>query len=140
MFTDIGLNKIEQMKDQNINDLKILLANETTSMLHGKKAAHNAAKTAKKTFEKGSVGDDLPSVTIKKENIKNGINIIDLVISSNLLTSKSEVRRTIKNKGIKINNSPVEDDKFNISLENFNKENILKLSHGKKNHVIIKID
>jgi len=140
MFTDIGLNKIEQIKDQNINDLKILLANEATSMLHGKKAAHNAAKTAKKTFEKGSVGDDLPSVTIKKENIKNGINIIDLVISSNLLTSKSEVRRTIKNKGIKINNSPVENDKFNISLENFNKENILKLSHGKKNHVIIKID
>ena len=140
MFTDIGLDKIEQIKDKNINDLKILLANEATTMLHGKKAAHKAEETAKKTFEKGSVGDDLPSITIKKEKIKKGINIIDLVISSNLLTSKSEVRRTIKNKGIKINNNPVEDDKFNISLENFNNENILKLSHGKKNHVIIKIN
>jgi len=139
MFTDISLDKIEQIKNQNINDLKISLANEATAMLHGKKAAHKAEETAKKTFEKGSVGDDLPSITIKKENIKNGINIIDLVISSNLLTSKSEVRRTIKNKGIKINNNPVEDDKYNISLENFNNENILKLSHGKKNHVIIKI-
>lgn len=140
MFTDINLDKIEEIKNKDINDLKILLANEATSMLHGKKAAHKAEETAKKTFGKGSVGDDLPSITIKKENIKNGINIIDLVIASNLLTSKSEVRRTIKNKGIKINNNPVEDDKFNISLENFNKENILKLSHGKKNHVIIKIN
>jgi len=140
MFTDISLDKIEQIKNQNINDLKILLANEATTILHGKKAAHKAEETAKKTFEKGSVGDDLPSITIKKEKIKNGINIIDLVITSKLLTSKSEVRRTIKNKGIKINNNPVEDDKFNISLENFNNENILKLSHGKKNHVIIKIN
>ena len=139
MFTDISLGKIEQIKNQNINDLKILLANEATSMLHGKKAAHKAEETAKKTFGKGSVGDDLPLITIKKEKIKNGINIIDLVIASNLLTSKSEVRRTIKNKGIKINNNPVNDDKFNVSIENFNNENILKLSHGKKNHVIIKI-
>ena len=140
MFTDINLDKIEKIKNKNINDLKILLANEATSMLHGKKAAHKAEETAKKTFGKGSVGDDLPLITIKKEKIKNGINIIDLVITSNLLTSKSEVRRTIKNKGIKINNNPIEDDKFNISLENFNEENILKLSHGKKNHVIIKIN
>jgi len=140
MFTDINLDKIEEIKNKNINDLKILLANEATAILHGKKAAHKAEETAKKTFGKGSVGDDLPSITIKKEKIKNGINIIDLVITSNLLTSKSEVRRTIKNKGIKINNNLVEDDKFNISLENFNKENILKLSRGKKNHVIIKIN
>jgi len=140
MFTDINLDKIEKIKNKNINDLKILLANEATSMLHGKKAAHKAEETAKKTFGKGSVGDDLPLITIKKEKIKNGINIIDLVITSNLLTSKSEVRRTIKNKGIKINNNPIEDDKFNISLENFNEENILKLSLGKKNHVIIKIN
>jgi len=140
MFTDINLDKIEKIKNKNINDLKILLANEATSMLHGNKAAHKAEETAKKTFGKGSVGDDLPLITIKKEKIKNGINIIDLVITSNLLTSKSEVRRTIKNKGVKINNNPIEDDKFNISLENFNEENILKLSHGKKNHVIIKIN
>ena len=108
--------------------------------MHGKKAALKAEETAKKTFGKGSVGDDLPSITIKKEKIKNGINIIDLVITSNLLTSKSEVRRTIKNKGIRVNNNIVESDKFNVSLEDFNKENILKLSHGKKNHVIIKIN
>tara|TARA_Y100000741_G_scaffold206751_1_gene157352 strand:+ start:7 stop:738 length:732 start_codon:yes stop_codon:yes gene_type:complete len=140
MFTDISLEKTEQIKNQNINQLKILLANEATTMLHGKKAAQKAEETAKKTFGKGSVGDDLPSITIKKGNIKNGINIIDIVVLSNLLTSKSEVRRTIKNKGIRVNNNIVESDKFNVSLEDFNKENILKLSHGKKNHVIIKIN
>ena len=140
MFTDLSLEKIEKIKDQDINRLKILLANDATSMLHGKAAAIKAEQTAKNTFEKGSVGEDLPSVNIKKDDISDGINIVDLVVIANLLTSKSEVRRTIKNKGIKINNNPVEDDKFNISLENFNNENILKLSHGKKNHVIIKIN
>ena len=69
----------------------------------------------------------------------NGINIIDLVIESNLLNSKSEVRRTIKNKGIKINNETIEDEKFKVSLDFINKENFLKLSHGKKNHVIFKV-
>ena len=139
MFTDIKLDKIEEIKNKNINDLKILLANEATSMLHGKKAANKAEATAKKTFGKGLVGEDLPLIKIDREKIIKGINIIDLVIISNLLKSKSEVRRTIKNKGIKINNNPIEDDKFLISSEKFNKENILKLSHGKKNHVIIKI-
>jgi len=81
----------------------------------------------------------LPTINLKKEKVNNGINIIDLVITSNLLTSKSEVRRMIKNKGIKVNNETVENEKLNISLNNFSKDNFLKLSHGKKNHVIIKI-
>ena len=76
----------------------------------------------------------------KKKQVINGINIIDLVTATNLSNSKSEVRRMIKNKGIKINNETVESDKFNILLNNFGKENFLKLSHGKKNHVIVKIN
>ena len=68
-----------------------------------------------------------------------GINVVDLVTISKMINSKSEVRRTIKNKGIKINNEPVENDKFILSLKDFNNENILKLSHGKKNHVIVKL-
>ena len=108
-------------------------------MLHGKTAAQRAEQTAKNTFEEKSIGEDLPSVKIKKEEIINGINIIDLVIASNLLSSKSEVRRMIKNKGIKVNNIPVENDQFNVSLNNFEKENFLKLSHGKKKHVIFRI-
>jgi len=139
MFTDLTLEKVEEIKNKNINQLKIILANEATAMLHGKTAAQRAEQTAKNTFEKKSIGEDLPSVKIKKEEIINGINIIDLVISSNLLSSKSEVRRMIKNKGIKINNEPIENEKYKVTLSNFNQENFLKLSHGKKNHVIFKI-
>ena len=139
MFTDLELTKIEEIKNKDINQLKIILANEATAMLHGKVASQKAEETAKSTFEKKSIGEDLPSVNLKKEEIINGINIIDLVIASSLFNSRSEVRRTIKNKGIKINNETVEDDKFNVSLNNFNQENFLKLSHGKKKHVIFKI-
>ena len=140
MFTDMELNKIEEIKDREINDLKVLLANEATSMLHGKKAAQKAEETAKKTFGKGSFGDDLPTINLSKSNIDKGINIIELVLLSNLLSSKSEVRRSIKNNGIKINNNPVADDKIDIKSKDFNSENILKLSFGKKKHVIFKIN
>ena len=139
MFTDLKLEKIEQIKNNNINQLKILLANEATTMLHGKAAAQKAAQTAKNTFENKSIGDDLPSIIFKKEKVINGINIIDLVLAANLSNSKSEVRRMIKNRGIKINNETIENDKFNVSLNNFDKGNFLKLSHGKKNHVILKV-
>ena len=139
MFTDLTLKKIEELKNKNINQLKILLANKATAMLHGEPASKKAAQTAKNTFEKKSIGDDLPSVKVEKEKLMNGINIVDLVIASNLSNSKSEVKRMIKNKGIKINNETVENDKLNVSLNNFNQKNFLKLSHGKKNHVILKI-
>ena len=141
MFTDLGLDKIKDLKDknENINQLKILLANQTTKMLHGKTAAKNAELTAKNTFENKSIGSDLPTVNIKKEIVKTGINIIDLVVLSKISTSKSEVRRIIKNKGIRLNNEIVESEKAKILINDFNKDNLVKLSHGKKHHVIVKI-
>ena len=138
MFTDLDLKKINEIKNENVNKLKIILANEATSMLHGKIAAQKAEETARNTFEKGNVGTDLPIIEVKNKDISDGLNVIDLVVLSKLINSKSEVRRTIKNNGIKINNETITDEKMNISINNF-KNNILKLSHGKKNHVIIKI-
>ena len=108
-------------------------------MLHGPKAAKDSEITAKKTFKEKSIGKDLPTIKIKKNEVVNGINILDLVITSKLLISKSEVRRMIKNKGIKINNKTVEDDKLIVTLNNFDQNNSIKISHGKKNHVILKI-
>ena len=140
MFTDLKLEKIEEIKNKDINHLKIILANETTKMLHGKSAARKAEQTAINTFEKKSIGEDLPSIKLKKENFLNGINIIDVVIASNLLTSKSEVRRMIKNKGIKINNMPVQNDLLNVSTNDFEKEGFFKLSIGKKKHIKVIID
>ena len=138
MFTDKEITEIEGMKNKNINELKILLANETTSMLHGKSAAKKAAETAIKTFSAGSFGDELPVVNIKKNEVERGINILDIVIKSNLLKSKSEVRRAIKNLGIKVNNNPIDQENLVITINDF-KDNILKLSHGKKNHILFKI-
>jgi len=139
MFTDLKIKKINEFKNKDINQLKILLANEATTMLHGKVAANKAEQTAKNTFENKSIGDSLPTTKIKKEKFSNGINIIDLVATSNLLSSKSEIRRMIKNRGIKINNIAVENEKLNISLNSFDNENNLKLSIGKKKHVIVKL-
>jgi len=105
-------------------DQKRVVINRWNVAKLNRPASKKAAQTAKNTFEKKSIGDDLPSVKIEKEKLTNGINIIDLVIASNLSNSKSEVKRMIKNKGIKINNETVENDKLNVSLNNFNQNNI----------------
>ena len=139
MFTDLSIKKINEIKNKNVNDLKITLANEATSMLHGKSAAEKAEQTARKTFVSGSIGEDLPTLKIGKKEIENGVNIIDLVVLSKLLVSKSEVRRTIKNRGIKINNETIKDQNLQILLKDFKNQNFLKLSLGKKKHVIIKM-
>ena len=138
MFTDKKISEIEEIKDRDINELKIILANEATTMLHGKIAAVKAAETAKKTFTSGSFGDDLPVVKIKREKFESGLNIVDLVVESKLLNSKSEVRRMIKNLGIKVNNKTIESDKITVLLSEFN-NSVLKLSQGKKKHILIKL-
>ncbi len=139
MFTDLDLNKINKLKNENINKIKIILANEATSLLHGKTAAAKAEKTAKNIFEKGSIGDDLPVINLNRNDVSNGLNIVDLVVTTKLLSSKNEVRRAIKNKGIKLNNITIEDDKLKISMGSFGNNKSLKLSHGKKKHVILKL-
>ena len=141
LFTDLDVEKIENLKknNQNINELKILLSNETTAMLHGSKAAKDSELTAKKTFVDKSIGKNLPVVEIEKRIILNGINIIDIVFHSKLTNSKSEIRRMIKNNGLRINNEIITDEKKIISQQSFNKDNNIKISHGKKQHVIVKI-
>ena len=141
IFTDLDLEEIENLKNksQDINKLKILLANETTSMLHGPQAAKDSESTAQKTFGDKSIGKNLPVVKIKKLIISNGVNILDIVLQCKLANSKSEVRRIIKNNGLKINNEVVTDESKIINLNNFDKDNNMKVSHGKKQHVIVKI-
>ena len=124
---------------QGINKLKILLANETTTMLHGSKAAKDSELTAQKTFGDKSIGKNLPIVKIKRNIITNGINILDLVLQTNLANSKSEIRRMIKNNGLKINNETVADELIIINQNHFDDHNYMKVSHGKKQHVIVKI-
>ena len=141
LFTDLRLDQISQLEKNNkdINKLKILLANETTSMLHGNKAAKESEVTAQKTFRDKSIGKNLPIVKVKKNSIANGMNVLDLVLLTTLANSKGEIRRMIKNNGLKINNEVVTDEKKIIDQNNFDQDNNMKVSHGKKQHVIVKI-
>ncbi len=141
MFTDLNLQEIESLEknNKNINNLKILLANKTTEMLHGTKAAENAETTAQKTFEDGTIGGDLPTLKIKKNSMTNGISIFDLVLQTKLANSKSEIRRMMKNNGLKINNQILTDESKIINVSDFDQDNNMKVSHGKKRHVIVKI-
>ena len=140
LFTDLRCEDIDKLKNQNenINKLKILLANETTTMLHGLKSAKDAEITAQKTFSEKSIGKNLPTIKIKKSLIKEGINILDLVILSKLTNSKSEIRRIIKNNGLRINNEILRDDQIIINQNYLDENNNIKVSHGKKNHIILK--
>ena len=141
LFTDIDLEQIESLKNSNqdINKLKVLLANETTAMLHGSKAAKDSELTAQKTFGDKSIGKNLPVVKVKKNSITDGMNVLDLVLLTTLANSKGEIRRMIKNDGLKINNEVVSDETKIIDQNNFDQDNNMKVSHGKKQHVIVKI-
>jgi len=141
LFTDIDLEQIESLKNSNqdINKLKVLLANETTAMLHGSKAAKDSELTAQKTFGDKSIGKNLPVIKIKKSVMTSGVNILDVVIQTKLANSKGEIRRMIKNNGLRINNEVVTDETKIIDQNNFDENNNMKVSHGKKQHVIVKI-
>ena len=138
IFTDINVNEIENIKDDNINELKILLANKATSMLHGEDEARKCQETAKQTFSENSLGDNLPTTQINKKMLDDNISILDLVILSKLESSKSEIRRLIKGNGIKINGQAISDEKFLITEDLF-KDSLIKLSLGKKKHIKVEL-
>ena len=138
IFTDINVDEIENIKDDNINELKILLANKATSMLHGEDEARKCQETAKRTFSENSLGDNLPTTQINKKMLDDNISILDLVILSKLESSKSEIRRLIKGNGIKINGQAISDEKFLITEDLF-KSSLIKLSLGKKKHIKVEL-
>ena len=140
-FTEIELSELSKKIDNesDVNKLKILLANEATTILHGSKAAKESADTATETFVKGGLGKNIPEKTISKKIILEGINIIELVFQSNLAQSKSEARRILKNKGIRVNDEIVSDEKKIINMDNFSKDNHIKLSVGKKTHLKVTV-
>ena len=140
MFTDLNVEEIKEIKDENINQLKIKLANEATAMLHGKDEATKAEITAKKTFEQNLSGDGLPTYNIAKKKLNDNISILDLISLTEIKISKSEIRRLISGNGIKINNQTISDEKKIINIKFFNEEGFLKLSIGKKKHIKIQLD
>ena len=137
IFTDTSIEEIEKIQNDDINDLKILLANNATKMLHGESASKNAEETAKKTFKENSTGTSLPLISLNYSEI-NEKNIIDIILLSKLESSKSEIRRLIKGNGVKINNEIITDEKFVLN-KNLIDQKFIKLSIGKKRHIKIEI-
>jgi len=138
-FTDMEIEDIKKIENENINDLKILLANQTTSMLHGKKTAENSEQAAKEAFSGNLLGSNLPSIKIDSKDIHEKLDIIDLILLSKLEKSKSEIRRLIKGNAVKINDKIISDEKLVVTNQFFN-ENYLKLSIGKKRHLKIELN
>ena len=139
-FTEIEPNEINNIyeKEKDINKLKILLANETTKILHGAAASKKAEKTAKDTFGNKGLSLNLPIIKVKFNDLNKGINLLNFLTSNNIMSSKSEVRRAILNKGLKINDQVLDNEKKFLELKDF-REKISKISFGKKKHYIIKI-
>ncbi len=138
-FTEIDLKKIEDLKEnKNINDLKKILANETTKILHGKSKASQAEKTATDTFKLGKINENLPTREITKEELGKGLKLLEILVANEIMNSKSEARRAIDNGGIKINDILINNHNKDIQLSDF-KNNTMKISFGKKKHYIFKI-
>jgi tyrosyl-tRNA synthetase len=138
IFTDINVDQIEKIKDNNINELKIILANKATTMLHGEQEAKIIEETAKQTFADNSLGENLPSISISEKELNTKMTIIDLIILSKFENSKSEIRRLIKGNGIKINNQVIVDEKLIVTKDLF-QDSLIKLSLGKKKHLKVKL-
>ena len=143
LFTTLPLDEIarlEALEGADINEAKKVLAFEATKLLHGADAANAAADTAKRTFEEGAIGDDLPKVSITTAQLDEGIGIIQALTLSGLAASNGEARRHIKGNAIKLNDLRVSDERAAITAADFNDEGIAKLSFGKKRHVLLSRD
>jgi tyrosyl-tRNA synthetase len=142
LFTILPLPEIAKLaalKDNEINEAKKLLATEATALVHGRAAADQAAETARKTFEEGSLAESLPTFAISRAELeKDGLGILSTAVSTGLVSSTGDARRQIKGGGLKINDTTVTDEKMKLTSDNLTSEGFIKLSLGKKKHVLLK--
>ena len=141
LFTDIPLDeiaKLEALEGQELNEAKKVLANEATALCRGKAAASKAAETARKTFEEGTSGADLPTVMINKSTLDAGVSILVLFVFAKLCTSKKEARRLIQQGGARLNDGIISDENLLVNTAMLGPNNALKLSAGKKRHALVK--
>ena len=141
LFTEIEteeIKKYESYTGNKLNELKILLANEATTLLHGNKAAEKAAETSKSTFEARSTGDDLPSKKIKKKEIEKGFLLKDILLEIKFASSGGDFKRNIKNNAYRINNIIENNEEKKITLKDSLNSQI-KISFGKKKHFVVNI-
>jgi tyrosyl-tRNA synthetase len=142
LFTVLPLDEIARLaalKNQDINEAKKVLATEATALLHGRAAAEQAAETARRTFEEGEFAATLPSVEIARVEFERGLGVLAAFVKAGLVASNGEARRQIKGGGLKVNDVTVADEKMMLTPGDLTPEGVVKLSLGKKRHVLLKL-
>jgi len=141
LYTTLPLDEVARLAalgGAEINEAKKVLATEITAMLHGRPAAEQAAETARKTFEDGVTADSLPSVEVPRAELEAGVGILALFVKAGLAGSNGEARRHVQGGAVKLNDETVSDDRRAVTLQDLSPEGALKLSLGKKKHILVR--
>lgn len=141
LFTLLPMDEIAKLaalKGQDINEAKKILATEATALIRGREAADSASETARKTFEEGTIAGDLPTLEISRAEFEAGAPALGLFVKAGLVASNGEARRQIKGGGLRVNDAPVTDEKMNLTPKDLTSEGVVKLSMGRKKHVLLK--
>ncbi|MDH6199460.1 tyrosyl-tRNA synthetase [Rhizobium leguminosarum] len=141
LFTTLPMDEITRLSaigGSELNEVKKILATEVTAILHGRPAAEQAAETARKTFEEGSLAENLPSVDIPATELDGGIGLLSLIVRAGLATSNGEARRHVQGGAVRINDEAVSDERKMIGSGEITADGVIKLSLGKKKHILIR--
>ncbi|MBN9275642.1 MAG: tyrosine--tRNA ligase [Mesorhizobium sp.] len=141
LYTTLPLDEVArlaQLGGAEINEAKKVLATEITAMLHGRAAAESASDTARKTFEEGALAETLPTVEVDASALEAGIGVLSLLVSAGLASSNGEARRHIQGGAVRLNDQPVADDRRTVTAQDLSPEKVVKLSVGKKKHVLVR--
>ena len=141
LFTDLPeeeIKRLEKLKGEELNEAKKILATEATTLAHGRAAAEKAAATAKRTFEEGAIAEGLPTFEIPRAKLAGGMPVTNLAQLAGLTSSTSEARRQIEGGGLRLNDAPVSDVKAIVDLKNLTREGVIKLSIGRKKHILVR--
>jgi tyrosyl-tRNA synthetase len=141
LFTELPLDEIARLarlEGSALNEAKIVLANEATALCHGRDAAEAAAETARRTFVEGGFGDALPESAVSREQLASGWPLIQALVETKLAGSNSDARRKIRDKAVRVNDEIVADEARRLALADLTAEGVIKLSHGKKRHALLR--
>jgi tyrosyl-tRNA synthetase len=141
LFTVLPLEEIARLaalKGAEINEAKKVLATEATALVHGRAAADQAAATARTTFEEGGLAESLPTEEVARSNLENGLSVLEAYVLLHLVASKGEARRQIRNGGLRVNDVVVADENRVLTARDLTREGVIKLSLGRKRHVLLK--
>jgi tyrosyl-tRNA synthetase len=141
LFTILTMDEIARLAalgGSEINEAKKILATEVTTLLHGRDAAEQAAETARKTFEEGALADTLPTVEVAASELEAGIGLLGLIVKAGLAASNGEARRHVQGGAVKINDAGVSDERMSVGTAEVTADGVIKLSLGKKKHILIK--